>query len=137
MDGAMVHPEPDRPSPASRVAFVLRRADQPAVVLVLCVAWILVGWFVIRLDRTKEGVVDIDQLEPERAELRVELNSAAWTEFATLPGVGETLGRSIVDYRLRHGAFGAVDEIQRVPGIGEVRFAQIRPYLTIAGGTDQ
>jgi competence ComEA-like helix-hairpin-helix protein len=109
----------------------LRRADQPAVAAVLCVCALLIGWFVVRQGLTRQGVIDIDDRTLSDGELQVELNLAPWTEFASLPGIGEYLGRSIVDYRQRHGDFQAIDDVKRVPGIGESRFRQIQSYLVI------
>jgi competence ComEA-like helix-hairpin-helix protein len=108
-----------------------RRADQPAVAAILCICALLIGLFVLRLAATKQGVIDIDQLPPSQADIQVELNLAPWTEFANLPGIGEYLGRSIVSYRQEHGDFQSIDEVKRVPGIGESRYRQMKSYLVI------
>jgi competence ComEA-like helix-hairpin-helix protein len=114
------------------VSLVFQRVEQPAVILLLCVSWLLIGLFFVRLGRAKQGVIDIDLLPTQKAELRVDVNTAAWVEFASLPGVGEVLGRSIVDYRKEHGSFRSIDDIKLVPGIGERRYAQLRPFLVIS-----
>ena len=119
------------------VSLVLRRADQPTVILILCVSWLLIGWFVVRLGRTKQGIIDIDNREPRHAQLQVDLNAAPWPEFASLPGVGEVLSRLIVDFRQAHGEFHAIEDIKQVPGIGEIRFSQLRPYLVISNNASQ
>jgi competence ComEA-like helix-hairpin-helix protein len=108
-----------------------RRADQPAVAAVLCVCAVLIGLFVLRLGKAKQGVIDIDRLPASEADMQVELNLAPWTEFANLPGIGEYLGRSIVGYRQQHGDFQSVEDVKRVPGIGESRFRRMKSYLVI------
>jgi competence protein ComEA len=132
----MADPPPEGRSPSRRVALFLRRADQPTIVLILCGSWLMIGWFVVQLGRTQQGIIDIDDRAPRPTQFQVDLNTAPWPEFANLPGVGEVLGRTIVDYRQQHGAFQSVEDIKQVPGIGDVRFIQIRPYLVISDGLD-
>ncbi len=127
----------DGPPNRQWVSLVLRRADHPTVIMLLCVSWLLIGWFVVRLGLAKQGVIDIDNREPRQAQLQVDLNTAPWPEFATLPGVGEVLSRSIVDFRREHGEFGAIEDIKLVPGIGEIRFSQLRPYLVISNSVSK
>jgi competence protein ComEA len=50
-------------------------------------------------------------------------------QLDTLPGVGPVLARHIVDYRTSHGGFRSVDELREVNGIGERRFADLRPLV--------
>ena len=123
---------PDREPSPSKTVLLLRRIDQPAVAVVLCTCLLLIGLFVFRLWRTKQGVVDIDNRPNRSAQLSVDLNLAPWPEFANLPGIGEFLGRTIVSYRQQHGEFHAIDDIKMVPGIGENRFRQIKSYLVIS-----
>ncbi|MGA5419265.1 helix-hairpin-helix domain-containing protein [Streptomyces lavendulocolor] len=59
----------------------------------------------------------------------VSLNSATVEQLDTLPGVGPVLARHIVDYRTSHGGFRSVDELREVNGIGERRFADLRPLV--------
>jgi competence protein ComEA len=123
---------PDGERTRSQSVLFLRRIDQPAVAVVLCACLLLTGLFVFRLWRTKQGVIDIDHRPTRSAQLYVDLNAAPWPEFANLPGIGEFLGRMIVSYRQQHGEFRAIEEVKMVPGIGESRYRQIKPYLVIA-----
>ncbi|MEU8823353.1 ComEA family DNA-binding protein [Streptomyces sp. NPDC048636] len=59
----------------------------------------------------------------------VSLNSATPEQLDTLPGVGPVLARHILDYRTQHGGFRSVDELREVTGIGERRFADLRPLV--------
>ncbi|MEU2682638.1 ComEA family DNA-binding protein [Streptomyces hygroscopicus] len=59
----------------------------------------------------------------------VSLNSATAEQLDTLPGVGPVLARHIIDYRTQHGGFRSIDELREVNGIGERRFADLRPLV--------
>ena len=59
----------------------------------------------------------------------VNLNTATLEQLETLPGVGPVLGQHILDWRDAHGQFASVDQLREVSGIGDVRFAQLRPLV--------
>ncbi len=62
---------------------------------------------------------------------RVNINTATADELATLPGIGPTTAQRIVEYRLQHGFFRTIQDIQNVPGIGPTTFEKIRDYITV------
>ncbi|MFE9699279.1 helix-hairpin-helix domain-containing protein [Streptomyces sp. NPDC006270] len=57
------------------------------------------------------------------------LNTATAEQLDTLPGVGPVLARHIIDYRTEHNGFRSVDELRQVNGIGDRRFADLRPLV--------
>ncbi|MDT3397004.1 helix-hairpin-helix domain-containing protein [Streptomyces sp. B1866] len=60
----------------------------------------------------------------------VSLSSATAEQLDALPGVGPVLARHIINYRTqRGGVFRSVDELREVTGIGERRFADLRPLV--------
>ncbi len=73
------------------------------------------------------GIVDTSHINAGR----VNINAATVAELETLPGIGATTAQSIVDYRLQHGPFQAIEVIQNVPGIGPATYAIIKDYLNI------
>jgi len=58
--------------------------------------------------------------------IRLNLNTATAAELDTLPGVGPTRAQQIVRERELHGPFRAVDDLQRVKGLGAARIADLR-----------
>ena len=50
---------------------------------------------------------------------RLNLNQATAAELSLLPGVGLRLAGRIVEYRMAHGPFRSLQDLQQVPGIGE------------------
>ena len=76
----------------------------------------------------QEGAVD------ERLGLRIDPNSATWSELAALPGMGEKSAKALVAYRqhaLSGGgiAFGKLADLDAVPGIGPARIKMLEPFL--------
>ncbi|WP_343286220.1 ComEA family DNA-binding protein [Streptomyces sp. AM 4-1-1] len=59
----------------------------------------------------------------------ISLGTATIEQLDTLPGVGPVLAQHIVDYRTQHGGFRSVDELREVKGIGDGRFADLRPLV--------
>lgn len=60
----------------------------------------------------------------------VNINTADAALLDTLPGIGPTYAARIVDYRTAHGPFSAIEDIQKVSGIGPSTFATIKPFIT-------
>ncbi|MFJ9414116.1 ComEA family DNA-binding protein [Streptomyces sp. NPDC101227] len=59
----------------------------------------------------------------------VSLSTATEQQLDTLPGVGPVLARHIIEFRTQHGGFTAVDQLRQVTGIGDRRFADLRPLV--------
>ncbi|HET9295232.1 MAG TPA: ComEA family DNA-binding protein [Gemmatimonadales bacterium] len=58
-------------------------------------------------------------------------NLASVNDFDALPGIGPALAQRIVAYRESHGPFAEIDGLARVPGIGPVVLARIKPCLIV------
>jgi competence protein ComEA len=59
----------------------------------------------------------------------VSLGTATLDQLETLPGVGPVLAQHILDYRARHGGFASIDQLNDVTGIGDRRFADLKPLV--------
>jgi len=71
--------------------------------------------------------------EYEQTGSGLDLNSATLEQLMLLPGIGETLGQRIIDYRTEHNGFTSVDELKQVSGIGDKKFEEIAPYVRVGG----
>jgi competence protein ComEA len=62
----------------------------------------------------------------------VNLNTASEADLDGLPGVGPVLAQHILEWRAAHGSFASVDQLRLVSGIGDAKFADLRPLVTIS-----
>lgn len=76
---------------------------------------------------TVPGIIDTSHINAGR----VNINIASALELDALPGIGPTTAQAIVDYRLLHGPFEFIQDIQKVPGIGPATFERIKDFITV------
>lgn len=64
---------------------------------------------------------------------KLDVNTATAAQLQMLPGIGEVLAQSIIDYRRENGPFASTDELMNVAGIGTKRLEEILDYITVGG----
>ena len=60
---------------------------------------------------------------------KININTASLEELQTLPGVGESKAKSIIEYREKQ-KFKTIEDIKNVTGIGDSLFAKIKENIT-------
>ena len=65
---------------------------------------------------------------------RIDLNRASAADLELLPGIGPSLAQRIVEDRGTHGAFGSIDALRRVHGIGPRTIERLRALVQIEAG---
>lgn len=61
---------------------------------------------------------------------KISISNASLEELMTIPGIGESKAKSIIDYRNMNGPFNTIEDITNVSGIGDNVFAEIKEYIT-------
>jgi len=61
----------------------------------------------------------------------VNINTANAADLQTLSGVGPSMAQSIIDERTQNGPFTSIDDLMRVSGIGEKKFAKIKDCICV------
>ena len=59
------------------------------------------------------------------------VTEAAVEDLMRIPGIGEVKARSIIEYREANGRFQGIEDITKVSGIGEKTFEKIRDYICV------
>ncbi len=62
---------------------------------------------------------------------KVNLNTASQAQLEELPGIGPTYAQAIIAERQRRGGFKSVNDLRSVRGIGDKRFAELAPLVTV------
>lgn len=102
---------------------------QPLIAAGVAVCLVAVaGWF-IACGGLSGRLVHHDTAPPIERRFTVDVNEAAESELAQLPGFGAAMARRLVDHRRQHGPFTTVDDLLDVPGIGPAKLATLRPHL--------
>ncbi|MFI7692148.1 helix-hairpin-helix domain-containing protein [Nonomuraea sp. NPDC049655] len=61
----------------------------------------------------------------------LDLNAATPDQLEELPGVGEVLAARIAEFRTAHGGFTSVDQLREVSGIGPRKYEEIKPKVRV------
>jgi comEA protein len=70
----------------------------------------------------------------EEKAVRININTAGVEELVSLPGIGPSYAKRIVEFREKNGPFKKVDDLLNVQGIGEKTLEKIRDKVTVGSG---
>lgn len=62
---------------------------------------------------------------------KININTASQDELETLPGIGPSIAVKIINYRKENGKFESIEDIQKVNGIGDSKFNNIKDFIDI------
>lgn len=111
--------------------------DRIVLAILVTVCLVQMTWQWAELGSWGRQPIEIERQTPLFQEHRLDPNTATWVELMQLEGVGEVLGRRIVEDREAHGPFESVDDLQRVSGIGAKTIEKLRPWLEVGGNPRQ
>jgi competence protein ComEA len=108
---------------------ILHRSEQACAAVIIAVSLTLIAGYWLKEFRRQDDLIDVQRAVVPVVEFQLDVNAASWSEFAVLPGLGETLAKRIVASRESEGPFRDHDDLRRVRGIGPRTLERIRPYL--------
>ncbi len=73
---------------------------------------------------------DDDDDDDDKVQI-VNINDADLDELMTLPNVGETLAKRIIDYREKYGSFKTEEDLLNVEGLGEKKLEAIIEFIEV------
>lgn len=62
---------------------------------------------------------------------KISINNATKEELMTLPGIGESKAKDIIDYRTKNGPFKKIEDLKNIPGIGENVYNNLKENITL------
>lgn len=121
--------------------------ERGVLVITLVFCLVTVAWFVaenrsqplMRVETTGgEQVAPPTAADPAPGILDgelIDINHAAEGDLIRLPGIGQVRAAEIIRYREENGGFQVKEDIMNVSGIGEAVFGQIEAHITVEGGS--
>ena len=76
-----------------------------------------------------EGILSTDSGGVQS--VMVNINTASEAELMTLPGIGQSRAKDIINYRVKNGLFESIDDIMKVSGIKEAAFEKIKDLIKV------
>lgn len=62
---------------------------------------------------------------------KVSINSGSVDQLATLPGIGPSAAKKIVEFRSKNGPFKRPEDLVAVKGIGEKKFLKLKDRIVL------
>ena len=80
---------------------------------------------------TNDSCIEESDIVASEVDVKISINTASIELLMTLPGIGESKAKNIIEYREEKGPFIKITDIMNVTGIGESIFEKIKDYITI------
>ncbi len=80
---------------------------------------------------TATGTATDDATAADGSSALVNINTASLEELDALPGVGPSTAQAIIDDREQNGPFASIEDLMRVSGIGEKKYAKLEALICI------
>ena len=61
----------------------------------------------------------------------ININTADVEELCKIPGIGESRAKAIIEYRESQGGFKEIEDLKNISGIKDATFNKIKPYVCV------
>lgn len=78
-----------------------------------------------------DGACFEDNGNQQNTSAKININTAGEKELDELPGIGAATAKLIIDYRTKNGEFKTIEDIMKIPGIKQNKFAQIKDQIIV------
>ena len=85
--------------------------------------------YVPNLEENVDSIGDAGEINNVSEDEKIDINKSSKSELETLPGIGPSTAQNIIDYRTEIEEFISIEDIMKVPGIGEVTFNEIKDLI--------
>jgi len=89
------------------------------------------GEQIIILTKEEAELSEAGQVGSVQGKGKVNINRAGLAELTTLPGIGEATAKKIIADREANGPYVKLEDLMRVSGIGEKKFADLAAFITL------
>lgn len=69
--------------------------------------------------------------DASNGQTKVHINTATETELETVPGIGPSKAKAILDFRAKNGPFSKLEDLTLITGIGDKTLERLKPYLDL------
>jgi len=84
-----------------------------------------------KTEKTTTEKAVIEKTTKTEKSAKININTATVKMLKTLKGIGEKKAQDIVNYRQKHGKFELLEDLKKVPGIGDKTLEKNRHQITI------
>jgi len=112
----------------------LTRQEKQVIVFLMASALLGVGIIAYKNLRSQPDIEIISGRQIEKAikdSKIININTAPEDEVIKLRGIGPALAKTIVEYRIKHGAFRTKEELKNIKGIGQSKYENIKDNIKI------
>ncbi|HOJ37928.1 MAG TPA: helix-hairpin-helix domain-containing protein [Ignavibacteriales bacterium] len=81
-------------------------------------------------NESKKNTADKNKKSEDILSGKININTAGVDELTKLPGIGEKTAQAIIEYRTKNGKFVNISDLMNVKGIGQKKFEKIESFIT-------